>query len=693
MKKFKFALSTIWFYLFMAFACVLLSNLSLLTGNPDPQIELNTFILLTTLTMFTFVIYVISEHKRNKMPIDWVLAPILLLLLGISILGIWSIGSEISIFNPTTNKTSITGFSNLDKIKYTVEAVILYATIYVSIFVYSRGLLKSSKIAWIPVCVVIVSLTLCGISIFVDSEFYFGLIHGFSSDQISGAASIFYNENTFGFSTLIGLICSLVVLYQKRHWYWMWIVTFILFAFICFSTSVTSIMAAVIALMAYSIIQIIFAFVHRHNVRGILGLTSMLLIVGGVVAFLGIGTYMNLPIAVKAMHFIQKDFFGKDFGSFSNRKDIWQAAIDLATRNPFRLLFGYGYGTSMDIFGGYSITVSKLSNLSTTHSGYLQILVDGGLITFCVYMFCILYFFYSCLRLMIRKHGHMPLTYMTFVISILIHGFYESTYFFAPSAFGMVATVLVFLPPIVAWKQMRHKEIKESVNAQYAMPSQGVKCESYVSLVMLALKVIFFGFAILFMNPITYATPWMVKGLIGVLIFLAISMIFVPYLTFNWYKKATLGRFVFRIITYIIVILGASIGGAYFAYLKLANIELSVLIGLGIYFVSLMICNTIYAAARKGSFKEWAKSTAKGIFVNNFGGCATGTVVGALTFIFVTAFVPMDMVGTAVLAVTCIELYLVCYLLFPSKTKDDMLNDFNEEELVRLKRLAFKEEL
>lgn len=675
----------------MVMVCLLVENLDFLSATPTVGLTDEVYFFLAGLTVLTLVIYLISEHRRNKLTLDWVLAPILIVMLVCGIIAIWSNPDSIQ-FTDEAGHVIEVGFIQMDKIRYTVNACVGSLAIYVLSFVFSRTKIKSRKLMWAPLIGVIVCTILGICSFFIDTSFYEALKGGYISNSTGGAKSVFMNENAFGYYMFIGLIMCFIVIYQKPKWVWMWLFAIALSLFIVFSTCTTCILLACVLFIAFTTLQLIFGYVHKHFATSIIGSIIFISLLILILLLIFVGNEKLWKPMVAVANFIRKEIFDKDFTTFSNRKEVWETTLKMVNANPFRICLGYGYGIANKIFSAYYATVNQYAELKSVHSGYLTVLVSGGWIRLGLYILLLVYFVYCVIRLIIKKQVNFALTYFLLFISLLGHDFFEQSHFFEFNVNGLLLTGVVLMPPMIAWKNYRHPNHRERIMAAYAMPTQGVPAKSFVSMLSLVIISVAIPLACSLLVPCMHTNELALKIALAVLIFLGASIVFAPYLIFLWYKKATDRRFIFRIFLNSILIFGGT-GAAVYLYITKLSLGLatSVLLGIATYAGCLLLDMVIYSLFRKGKFLQWLKETFFSIFVNNIVGIVAGTIITLLIFLIVPAFVTLNLKTLLIVGIAAVELFWVTYLLIPSKNKNRMLDDFNEEGLLNLKRLILED--
>ncbi len=296
--------------------------------------------------------------------------------------------------------------------------------------------------------------------------------------------------------------------------------------------------------------------------------------------------------------------------------------------------------------------------------------------------------------MLIKKKFHFSFIYLLLAGTVIFHDFFESSHFFKNYAQSMITTLLVLMPPIIAWKQMRHPKLKQSILASYAIPTQGVTSKHFIAMVSFAIMSLIAAGISAFAGSYLFDNRMIMKYVLLGIAFLGISLIFVPYLSFVWYKKTSDVRFFFRALLNGIVILGAPALTVVLMYFHVTESKkILTLVGLGMYSGLLLVDMCIYSLARRCNLLIWIKETFKSIFVYNIGGKIVGLVLSVMTVMLVQIFMELDFMTFIVLIITSAFVFIVAYLAFPSHFKSEMLDDFNEEGMLGMKRLVVEERL
>lgn len=680
----------------MALVCVFVENIAFFTEDPNAGFNTSTAIFAGALIIFMLFVYFLVEHKKNKMKVDFVLLPIILILLAVSLVSIWLNGDAVIMANEELGYTMTVYISLEEKVVSSIQSVIIFASMYAIGFVFSKGKIRSKKLLWLAICVMIANLVFCVISAVKDTYIYDYIISGSLSKNSTGARSIFYNENNFSLSLIIGIISSFIVMYHKPKWWWCWACVTILYVFVVLSTCATNIFIGFLLILLYALVTIISNFAQKRYTRATVGSAFFLGTMFIFIFVLGFGNSLGWKFASSILKYIQGSLFTKDWATVSGRTGLWATAIKMFNYEPLRMFIGYGHGISNVIFNAYFHINNPeiVESLNSCHNGFLQIVISGGLVFISLYALLIVYYLYCCVRLLFKKRIRFVCTYFIFFLALFIHDFVESTYMFEVSVMGMLVSVLVFLPPIIAWKQIKHPRYEEDVRTAYAMPTQGVPSRNFVSFIATIIVSIIISLASLFIVPAIYKIDILPipSCLLYIILFLAISVVFVPYLSFLWYKKSTNVGLVFKIILNTLWIVGCPFGIVVLLRIfTTINVIPARFTALGLYFINLVLSILFYSRGGRGNIKQWFVLTIKGIFADTAISNFIAAIAIIIANIVLSLFVDQNLLNICLILLSDLAIYWTIYIVVPSKKKSEILNDFNEESLLTLKRLCLED--
>jgi exopolysaccharide production protein ExoQ len=133
------------------------------------------------------------------------------------------------------------------------------------------------------------------------------------------------------------------------------------------------------------------------------------------VSLFGIMTYILFSANSAALF----EILGKD-ATLTGRTDLWLYVIDKIQENPW---LGYGYGAFWQGFDGPSAYVWLAQPFSAVHphNGYLELMIDVGLIGFAIYAFVFLIGLqraFSYARNITTADGLWPAVYLIFILAV-----------------------------------------------------------------------------------------------------------------------------------------------------------------------------------------------------------------------------------------------------------------------------------
>lgn len=689
MGHFKYTLSNIWFWMIIVLTCFLVENVALFTnGVPLDGFSNPIFYLLTFAIIVMLGVYFFLEHRKNKMKVDWVLFSVLFILFVFLTISIWTNASSTTFVNADTGVSSTVTFSIAEKTRYTIELLVSLTVIYALCFAFSKGRLKTRKLMWFAYIVIITVLISLIFSLFYEIQIYKNVFSGSFSGN--GAGSFFINPNLFGFCLMLGIMTCFIVNYYHERW-WAYLLIFVFFFAMVFTLCNTTLLISALAILIYFIAKIIVSYTRHHAIRATIFLSFFILGITSLVIVFVIGNANHWPIMVAASKFLNRFIFTNNFQNFSGRKNVWTWAIELLDDSPYRLLFGYGYQSSSKLMYNYSLIFNHAYR--TCHSGYIEIFFMGGIVGFSIYLLGVVYGIYCLIRLFIKKYFRFSLLYFLLYVCLLTHSLMESTRFFDTSTSGTIIMLLVFLPPVVAWKQIRHPcLVKEAYYNNVWQNS--VKGETILRTVSLVLISLILALSMSFLTSIPYTNSLVLYGVVGGIIFCAISLLFLPYFASLLYPNSSNIRLFVRIVIYGIILLGVS-GGLSLLLLLVLKWNLFSSIGLGLltYLILGFVLTNIFMGVYHGNPLNWIKQTIHSLFFTpGLSGPFMIAIGGSFTAIM-NILLPMD--GLTMLVLLIIDL-LIFYLTFafsPFKDKKQMSEQFNEEGLFNWRRMVIKEKI
>jgi len=670
-------------------SCFYVENIALLSqGQPMDGFSNPVFYLITAAILVMMGIYFFLEHKKNHMKASWVLLPIFSIVFICLTIAIWTNPSSTLFSNPDAGLSATLTYSTGEKIRYTIQLFISIVILYIMMFTFVKGRLRFKKIKWLAYVLIVVVAIASIFSLTFESATYSAIFQGnFSGD---GVGSFFINPNIFGLCLMFGILACLLVNFPHAKW-WSYIMIFFFFGVMIFTLCNTVLLISSVVIFVYIVARIIIGYIHRHYIRSSI---FSLLIVASIISFLiiyliGVAKQWAFLVAFKS--FLERYIFTNNFGNFSNRKQIWSWVIELFKANPLRMILGYGHGASSKLIAIYSTVFTPA--VRTCHSGYLEVLLMGGITGFAFYAFGIGFGLYSIIRLFIRKHFRFALLYLMFYLSILLHNVVESTRFFDVSTSGAIIMLLFYLPPIAVWQHLRKPQlVKQAYHNDVWQNS--VSTVSVIRVVTLVIVSLIVGLSTSFLTAFPYGNPLVRDGILWALLFLAVNLLFLPYFAALIYKHSSNTRFIVRLIIYGTLLFSLSIGMYLLSsMLWKLNLPLSILLSIAVYLVVGLLLTTIFRFAFKGRFTIWARETVHAAIITPGLAVPFTVIIGGVLTVVCSALFPIDGLTLAALVAVNLLIYYVTFTFVPFKDRKEMSDEFNEEGLFNWRRAVLKDKI
>lgn len=123
-------------------------------------------------------------------------------------------------------------------------------------------------------------------------------------------------------------------------------------------------------------------------------------------------------------------FVAKGFASFISRFALLIPAYYMVSENVSRLLFGFGYSDTFEVYSKYRLLYLVFEPVNNPHNSYVSLLLMVGLILFLLIMIIISILMLKTIRAYLKTNDSKEKLLFLFLISIvtaiLIHSFFES---------------------------------------------------------------------------------------------------------------------------------------------------------------------------------------------------------------------------------------------------------------------------
>lgn len=220
--------------------------------------------------------------------------------------------------------------------------------------------------------------------------------------------NVYYNVTAMFLNLFVPIFLALFLM-DKRLWIRWMSGLFYVFGTVCIV--LTQSRGGIVTLFISSVLILGSAFIFHRNQRTVISISLIVLIIiiaGGL-----------LPAEYTSSMYDR--FTKKDLVTFAERKTlIWPSAERLIWNNP---ISGYALGTFPVKHFQDSKQARKLYNKSNrlhadTHNQYLQVIYNGGIIGFLLYLSFFYEFFRTTLHRYINKSGNPPIDLAIFITGI-----------------------------------------------------------------------------------------------------------------------------------------------------------------------------------------------------------------------------------------------------------------------------------
>ena len=449
MGKLKFTLSNIFFWLAIVASCLILENVSFLSNNTKGLADTH-FYMLFIFAGICYLTYFILDHIFNRSKVDYLLLGVLLVALGSGIAGIWLIKP----FTLTGVSTYSFSIDNWERIRQTLSMVTFVTTLYSILFFFNKSYPSIRKL-WILFIIVIV---LCYIAIIyslsTEMDIY---IHNLTLASRTAITSFFWNDNMFCGMLLMGILASIGLNYFKKNpLSYVSIIGFLIINILV--GSLTSVAISLSTIVIYFLIEIIFTL--KRNVKlGILLISIYLFVLMGMFLLFSSALQFDLGQFSNICKYIFNGFQNANYANLSLRTITWGHTTYYLGHNPLQLIFGTGYVNSPSIVNGFWQAFEEHElNISSTHSGYYQILMNFGVIGLALYALLVFYYLYCFIKLL-QKDLRFAVLYLLIGATMFAYSVMESVILFNPNAQGLLVGMIFYLPMINKYKHLRHQSL------------------------------------------------------------------------------------------------------------------------------------------------------------------------------------------------------------------------------------------
>lgn len=675
MGKLKFTLSNILLYVALIATCLILEDVGFLSSNPTGPLSQTHFFMYFTIAIGSYLSYFLIEYIKNKASLDYVLFSILFICFICGCLSIWQF-SGVSLDGVRHFEYQV---SNWDKVIQTLSLLVYIISVYSILFYFNKNHPSIRKLRVVYFVIVI----FCLISTIYSWVKEFDLIiYNLSASNLPlGIKSFFWNPNMYSLMLLLGIFSCFELNYFKKNLF-SYISMFYLGFFVCVVASLTAVAIMFASLGLYFLVEIIFVIKKKHTI-GLIYLTLYLTVLVSFVILLACGLNYDLGGFSSFLKFLYYNFSIAKYDTLSMRTFTWSNSIYYIGEHPFNLIFGFGFKNSNHIIGGFwnAYNGSKISTLSA-HSGYIQALMNFGLIGVLALFLFVIYYLYSFIRL-IKKDARFAFIFALIGFALLGYAVMESIMFLTTSTLGLLIAAFFYLPVLNKWKHYKHPQLgDDAIEAQKARPMKSSSISKSLAKLFMALIA---TCAALFIFPVFRDKIHLMYLLINIIVLLFICALFVPFIISCIAKKHS------RKVACILSIINFAIVSSPMIYLALRfYIYRSWAIKGGewilpIFVLLILLGETlIFGFAKKMKFKKYL-STLVGMSKNSFMGLIGVGVIITLTYFIINYLDLLSPLTYILYGVICLLSYYLASYLVPFKDQKGFISEYNESLIYAIK--------
>ena len=542
MGKLKFTFTNIFFWVGIICSILIFENITFFTqSDPTEPISLNMeepyFFILFAIAGLCYFFLFLYESIYNRTKTNLVLLIILVALLGCGIAGI-------ILYNGRTfdNGSPEIVIDQWSKMKHIMSFILYVLTLYSTIFYFTKNHPSIRRLSIIFVVVMLVTYFFVIYSLVTEYTKYETIANVVDPASISSQniKSLFLNPNMYAGFLLMGICASIGLNFFKKNIFsYISIVGFaIVQVFVC---SLTNIIISLGVVFVYFLVEIIVSFKKRKGIA-FLKLAIMLMVYVTIVLLFVMSQTFDIKGLSPFFRFLYKELSNSNYHDFSNRTKIWETALYASNNNIFTLLFGYGFRNSEYLIGSL---IGVEDYRISCHNGYLQTLVNYGIVGIAALAVFFAYYFYCLIRLM-KKDTRFALLFMTIGLAYFALAVTESLIAFAPSAQGLLIGALFYLPVVNRWTHYKKKLAGDSVIEEHASPKLMeprlmVRGTAAFIVSLMAITCSFFMFDEFRANQVIFYT------LINAVVMLGFLLLTFPYLIGLFSNDGSLTKFISRL--------------------------------------------------------------------------------------------------------------------------------------------------
>ena len=630
MGKYRFTFTNILFWVAIIASILVFENITffekgtaetfMLPGMQDPY-----FFMLFGIAAFCFVALILYETFFNRAKVNKLALVVCLTVLVCGIIGIYS-------FNGMTfsNGAAPIVVTEWDKIKHVLSFVLFVLTVYSTVFYFNKNHPSIKRLRFLFLIIVLVTYFFVIYSIATEYRKYEMIANTKLDEEIPHVSvqSLFQKSNMFAGFILMGICAAMGLNYFKKNP--LSYISIIGFSIVqVFACSLTSIIITITGTLLYFLAEIIADFKkYKTGPVPFVKLTIVLIAYVAIILMFCLAQTYDVGAVTAFCRYLYRELSTSDFNSFTNRREIWEAAIGASNQNITTLLFGYGFRNSEYIVGGLmNVDDHRIS----CHNGYLQLLLNFGVIGLVAFGVFVFVYLFSLIRLF-RRHLRFSLIFLIIGFSYFALATMESIIAFNANATGIIIGASFYLPVINRYRHFRHKEVGDYAidyhsSPKLLEPKLVARMSTRLILSLMAIVGVFFIFDDFRSNTHIYYSLVNASVVLGLLFFSW------PYLNALWAKTGHLYKYLFHALLFVIPLALLASGSSVMIFTQGDNANQGYIwICPAAFILYLLLEISVYSIIMHGSFK---------LYLNTFVGIKTslGSLIGAGGYIALAYYV------------------------------------------------------
>lgn len=234
--------------------------------------------------------------------------------------------------------------------------------------------------------------------------------------------SFFSQRNGYGFLLALAVISCIFMYLQNKYK----LRYFLIGIYLLFNLAIVFSRDSYLTVIVFVLVYFIFNIKKRHIQFGIFCTVLIALIL----------LYCNIP-TIKL--FVDQKMIRQSAG-LTGRNQLWETAM--STLDVPTVIFGRGLGASQAILQDSKISTAGFHNM------YLNMIVSGGLVLCCVFLYVMFYAFRGCIAIM-KTDQELGALFLAIIVSNLTHAGFELDDIFNAYFTSVLWTILSVSLPIL----------------------------------------------------------------------------------------------------------------------------------------------------------------------------------------------------------------------------------------------------